>query len=207
MKIVVPTSFQVLRVLDSRARQTAPNLAELLDRETSYMSNQLADLASQGLVRKVGPSDNSSMYEITSRGRMVLEYAQEYTHDRSDEFRREIVEALQQSDLPEIPVLKLSDRDFDLLTVVPDQDPSTPDEIADQLEELPDIVEAGLSYLQHQGLIEELDDRKYHRTSLGKAVINHRDEYANLGLEQFTVTVFEEAEFEGIDENQEQSRG
>lgn len=196
MKLVVPTSFQILRILDSRARQTAPNLAALLDRETSYMSNQLSDLAAQGLVRKVGPSDNSSMYEITSRGQLVLRYAPDYSHDTVDRFRREISEAITASDLPEVPVLKLGERDFELLSTVPSQDPSTATNIAKECEKMPEIVEAGLSYLRHQGLIEKVEDRGYQRTAFGDAVIDNRDQYDETGREEFTAKVSEEARIE-----------
>lgn len=87
VKLVVPTDFDILEVLSDGKRQTAPNLAEILEKESKYMNNRLAELAGHGLVKKVGPSDRSGMYEITELGRSALEYRQEYSHESAAEFR------------------------------------------------------------------------------------------------------------------------
>lgn len=86
MKLVVPTDFEVLEVMSDGRRQTAPNLAALLDRESTYMNNRLAELAGHGLVERVGPSERSGMYAITERGRAALEHRDEYSHDSAREF-------------------------------------------------------------------------------------------------------------------------
>lgn len=92
MKLVVPTDFEILEAMSDSKRQTAPNLAEILDRERQYMNDRLADLAGKGLIKKVGPSERSGMYEITTRGRIALEHKGEYSHDSAHAFR-ELVES------------------------------------------------------------------------------------------------------------------
>ena len=86
VKLVVPTDFEILDAMSDGKRQTAPNLGEILDRESRYMNNRLAELAGKGLVEKVGPSDRSGMYVITEEGRAALALQDEYSHDRTQEF-------------------------------------------------------------------------------------------------------------------------
>ena len=86
VKLVVPTDFEILEVLSDERRQTAPNLAEILDRDSRYMNNRLAALAGSGFVQKVGPSDRSGMYTITPKGVAALEHRDDYSHDTADEF-------------------------------------------------------------------------------------------------------------------------
>lgn len=86
MKLVVPTDFEILDAMSDGKRQTAPNLAEILDRESRYMNNRLAELAGKGLVKRVGPSDRSGMYVITEKGRAALDNRDAYSHDATQEF-------------------------------------------------------------------------------------------------------------------------
>lgn len=86
MKLVIPTDFQILEVMADGKRQTATNLGELLDKDSRYMNNRLAELAGHGLVEKVGPSERSGMYVITERGQVALEHRDEYSHDSAPEF-------------------------------------------------------------------------------------------------------------------------
>lgn len=86
VKLVQPTDFEILDAMADGKRQTAPNLAELLDKESRYMNNRLAELAGHGLVEKVGPSERSGMYVITERGRVALEHRDEYDHDTARKF-------------------------------------------------------------------------------------------------------------------------
>ncbi len=86
MKLVVPTDFDILDVMSDGKRQTAPNLAAILDKESTYMNNRLAELAAKGLVEKVGPAERSGMYVITERGRAALAHREDYSHDAAREF-------------------------------------------------------------------------------------------------------------------------
>lgn len=88
VKLVVPTDFEILEVMSDERRQTAPNLAEILDRDSRYMNNRLAALAGSGFVQKVGPSDRSGMYIITQKGLAALEHRDKYSHDTADEFEK-----------------------------------------------------------------------------------------------------------------------
>lgn len=98
VKLVVPTDFDILEAMSNGKRQTAPNLAEILDRESKYMNNRLAELAGGGFVKKVGPAERSGMYTITDRGRIALEHRAEYTHESAQEFAKLVDEKLEQED-------------------------------------------------------------------------------------------------------------
>ncbi len=98
VKLVVPTDFEILEAMSDGKRQTATNLGAIVDRSSRYMNNRLAQLRGDGLVRKVGPADNSHMYVITEKGRLALEYREEYTHDTADEFGQLLAEKLAESD-------------------------------------------------------------------------------------------------------------
>lgn len=91
VKLVVPTDFEMLEAMSDGKRQTATNLAAIIDRDSRYMNNRLAVLAGSGLVEKVGPSDTSGMYRITPKGRAALDLRNEYVHDTANEFS-ELVE-------------------------------------------------------------------------------------------------------------------
>ena len=98
VKLVVPTDFEILEAMSDGKRQTAPNLGAIIDKSSRYMNNRLAELAGDGLVRSVGPADNSHMYVITEKGRLALEYRDEYSHDRADEFGQLLAEKLEDDD-------------------------------------------------------------------------------------------------------------
>lgn len=88
LKLVLPTDFEILEEMCDGNRQTAPNLAALLDRQRQYMNDRLSALAGYGLVEKVGPSDRSGMYTITKRGLAALKHKDEYSHDQAHEFAK-----------------------------------------------------------------------------------------------------------------------
>lgn len=96
LKLVCPTDFDILEAMSDGKRQTATNLAAIIDRDSRYMNNRLADLAAIGLVEKVGPSPRSSMYTITDRGRITLAHRDEYDHDTALEFARTVDAELQE---------------------------------------------------------------------------------------------------------------
>ncbi|WP_435147189.1 ArsR family transcriptional regulator [Halobaculum sp. P14] len=90
VKLVVPTDFEILEAMSDGKRQSAPNLAEILDRDSRYMNNRLSELSAGGLVEKVGPSDRSGMYVITEKGQSALEHQEEYSHQTAEEFDEKI---------------------------------------------------------------------------------------------------------------------
>ncbi|MDS0299166.1 phage repressor protein [Halogeometricum sp. S1BR25-6] len=62
-------------------RNVGANLALELDRSRGYVNNQLSKLASLELVRRVGPSDNGGLYELTERGELAVTYRERYDDD------------------------------------------------------------------------------------------------------------------------------
>lgn len=198
MKLVIPTSFQVLRVLNDRKRQTAPNLAEILGKDSRYMNNQLNDLAGQGLVRRVGPSENSKMFEITEKGQVAVEHAEEYSHHSATEFGLLVDRVLkdrQASDTNrEMPVstIHLSSEDFELLDYLQEKEVASVKEIATALKRLPGIIEAGLARLEAENMIEERGENEYGLTKLGSLTSGRQNEYENIGARAFTNTVSKE---------------
>lgn len=78
MKLQRPTDFDVLRVLDERGRNVASNIAIHADKDRNYVNTRLPVLEDYGLVEKIGPAERSGLYEITERGRVALEYREEY---------------------------------------------------------------------------------------------------------------------------------
>lgn len=198
MKLVMPTSFQVLRVLNDRKRQTAPNLAEILEKDSRYMNNQLNDLAGQGLVRRVGPSENSKMFEITEKGQVAVEHAEEYSHHSATEFGRlvdRILKDRQASDTnQEMPVstIHLSTEDFELLDYLQEKEMASIKEIATALKRLPGIIEAGLARLEAENMVEEREENEYRLTKLGSLTSGRQNEYENIGARAFTNKISKE---------------
>lgn len=75
-----PTDFMILDRL-REGRNVGANLAIELDRNRGYVNNQLSKLASLGLVRRVGPSENGGLYELTERGDLAVAYQDVYRDD------------------------------------------------------------------------------------------------------------------------------
>lgn len=99
MQLVEPTDFDILAYLDSDGRNNAVNLAAALDRNRAYMNTRLRTLREYGCVRRVGPADNSGLYEITETGRAALKHraARRDPSADFDELVRAEVESAQSS--------------------------------------------------------------------------------------------------------------
>lgn len=78
MRLRQPTDFLVLEALHSYGRNVAPNVAEITGKSRKNVNNRLPVLADYGLVRKIGPAQRSGLYEITERGRVVLQLRDQY---------------------------------------------------------------------------------------------------------------------------------
>ncbi|MUV57280.1 phage repressor protein [Halogeometricum sp. CBA1124] len=65
-------------------RNVGANLALELDRNRGYVNNQLSKLASLELVRRVGPSENGGLYELTEKGDLAVTYQNLYKDDSVD---------------------------------------------------------------------------------------------------------------------------
>ncbi len=78
MRLVQPTDFEILDALSDGRRNTAANIAHIIDRNRSYINTRLPILADYELVERVGPAPNSGLYEILPRGRAALEHRDKY---------------------------------------------------------------------------------------------------------------------------------
>lgn len=174
VKLVVPTDFEILEAMSNGQRQTAPNLAEILDRRRQYMNDRLSNLSSIELVRKVGPSDRSGMYEITSRGLIALEFREDYEHEKASDFAK-LVDAHQsrlESDYEESQEFVLNE----IQKGVPQR---LFEELADNCEYDIEHLEETLEELESVGLIQkqEFDSEYYYNiTQVGELLMTSLDE-------------------------------
>ncbi len=84
MKLVQPTDFEILEVLSDGNRNTAANIAHHLDKKRGYVNTRLPVLADYGLIDRIGPAENSGLYEITDRGSAAVAHREQY--DTADDF-------------------------------------------------------------------------------------------------------------------------
>lgn len=75
MNLVSPTDFEILRFLCEEGRNNAVNLAAGLERDRSYINTRLPVLADYGLLDRIGPAPASGLYEITAKGRLVVDHS------------------------------------------------------------------------------------------------------------------------------------
>lgn len=94
MKLVRPTDFLILEALSDHGRNVAPNLAHHTGKSRENINNRLPQLEDYGLVKKIGPSDRSGLYEVTEKGKLALEHQDMYTEvdDFSDFLDSELSE-------------------------------------------------------------------------------------------------------------------
>lgn len=95
MKLAFPTDFDVLEALSDGKRNTAANIAIEIDRDRAYINTRLPVLADHDLIERIGPSENSGLYEITPKGVATLQNRDDYRDDSVD------FEALVEAELEE----------------------------------------------------------------------------------------------------------
>lgn len=95
MKIRLPTDIDIMDALSDGKRNTAANLAYLIDKERAYINTRLPVLADYGLVERVGPAPNSGLYVITSEGVSLLDTVRE-KQSEGTELRPAVDEALEE---------------------------------------------------------------------------------------------------------------
>ena len=81
-RLVQPTDFQLLAALADGQRDTAANLAVQLEKNRNYVNTRLPALADAGLIRRIGPSEQSGLYQITPRGVIAEQHRSMYETDR-----------------------------------------------------------------------------------------------------------------------------
>ncbi|WP_226022853.1 winged helix-turn-helix domain-containing protein [Halomicrobium salinisoli] len=77
VKLQRPTDFLILECLQD-GRNVAVNIAQEIDKSRSHVNVRLPQLEDYRLVEKVGPSDNSGLYEITELGVLAVENRNRY---------------------------------------------------------------------------------------------------------------------------------
>lgn len=91
MRLSQPTDFLILEALADGERDTGANLAKRIDRDRRYINNELPKLADHGLIEKIGPHENSGLYQITSLGVAAIQKQSLYG-ENEDAFEAEIRE-------------------------------------------------------------------------------------------------------------------
>lgn len=84
VKLQQPTDFLILDILSKKGRNVATNIALEIDKSRSHVNVRLPILLDYGLVRKIGPSERSGLYEVTDKGRVVTEHQDKYGDDDID---------------------------------------------------------------------------------------------------------------------------
>ena len=73
MRLVDLTDFQILEALSDGRRNVAANIAIELDKDRAYLNTRLPELEDYGLIKRIGPAENSGLYEITEVGQETLD--------------------------------------------------------------------------------------------------------------------------------------
>lgn len=96
MRLRRPTDFLILEALHSYGRNVAPNIAQITGKSRKNVNNRLPVLEDYGLVEKIGPADRSGLYEVTERGRVVMQLRDEY--ETADDFEALVDRRLESTD-------------------------------------------------------------------------------------------------------------
>jgi predicted transcriptional regulator len=91
------TDWEILGEL-RHGRNVAANLALEIDRHRKTVNKKLSYLLDYGLVEKIGPHEQSGLYELTQRGRLAYEHREKY-HDDAVDFDAFLDEKLDASEL------------------------------------------------------------------------------------------------------------
>jgi hypothetical protein len=84
MKLQRPTDFLILNHLTEEGRNVAVNLALEIDKSRSHVNVRLPVLEDYDLVEKIGPAENSGLYQITGKGQVTAAYEDEYGKEGVD---------------------------------------------------------------------------------------------------------------------------
>jgi len=82
IQLVQPTDFQILDALIDGRRDTAANLAVSCDKDRNYINTRLPVLAGEGFLQRIGPAENSGLYQITPRGVAAIQNRPVYNTNR-----------------------------------------------------------------------------------------------------------------------------
>lgn len=96
LSLLNETDFDILEVLEGGDRNVAANVAIEIDADRNYVNTRFTQLRNEELVERVGPHDQSGLYEITEKGQVVVEHREEY--GEVDDFAALVERELSQSD-------------------------------------------------------------------------------------------------------------
>ena len=96
LSLLNETDFDILEVLEGGDRNVAANVAIEIDADRNYVNTRFTQLRNEELVERVGPHDQSGLYEITDKGQVVVEHREEY--GEVDDFSTLVERELSQSD-------------------------------------------------------------------------------------------------------------
>lgn len=77
------TDFLILEEL-REGRNLAANIALEIDRARNYVNQRMPYLLDYGLVEKIGPMEDSGLYELTEKGQLAYEHRAKYEDDAVD---------------------------------------------------------------------------------------------------------------------------
>lgn len=80
---LTPADFEILGVLRN-GRNLATNIAAEIGKSRKYINRRMGYLLDYELVHKVGPVEDSGLYELTEKGRLSYEYRASYHDDDVD---------------------------------------------------------------------------------------------------------------------------
>jgi len=80
---LVPADFEILSVLRG-GRNLATNIAAEIDKSRKYINRRMGYLLDYGLVEKVGPVEDTGLYELTDKGRLAYQHRRKYQDDDID---------------------------------------------------------------------------------------------------------------------------
>lgn len=93
------TDFKILNVLASGKRNVAANVALEIDVDRGYINTRFGYLLSEDLVERVGPKEQSGLYEITAKGQVAVKHKEVYFADESDDFESFVEQQLSEHEL------------------------------------------------------------------------------------------------------------
>ena len=91
LRLTQPTDFQILAALSDGERDVATNIAQQIGKNRDYINTRLPHLADYGLIKKIGPNDQSGLYQITPLGVAAAEHQSVYSQNR-DKFTNKVQE-------------------------------------------------------------------------------------------------------------------
>jgi predicted transcriptional regulator len=98
MRLQLPTDELILETLLD-GRNLAVNIAQEIDRSRNYINQRMGPLMDYGLVEKVGPAEDTGLYQITPKGGAVVLLSDQYAEMGTAEFEELVEQRAQQVEI------------------------------------------------------------------------------------------------------------